>query len=385
MSIVKTPTFFALLLILLLSPSPGFAQTTVVADPQMEVTASPRIDDGDILALDERLMRMADFYVKPVGSAERRIDSVIAMMFDSDKLGLVYKLDMTSTVRETVAVGGGDCLSLAAVFVALARYVGLDASFVAVSIPPNWREGRDQDLYVVSQHMSAEVKVKNFLSYKKYGVEFRWVVPAAGKNRQAIDDKRAFADFYNNVAVEFLQQNRMQDALYYAEKAAATDPRYTHAWLNLGVIYRQLGRDQAAEQAYKTSLKFEKDNPSALNNLAFLYRMQGRDREAAPYFEKVKQYRMKNPYYLHSLAEKAIAEQSYKKAIKLLKRAIKKSESEGKFHFTLAKAYYLYGKHQRAFDSLKKARDLVTDPKDKMRYSRKLDYLFPPQENVTNG
>lgn len=383
MSTVKTAVFFRLLPFILcaaaLNPSAVIAQSAAAA-PQ---PTPPRIDDEAILALDERLMRLADYYVKSVSSPQRRIDAVVALMFDRDKLGLVYKLDKTSTVRETVAAGGGNCLSLAAVFVALARYAGLNTSFVAVSIPPNWREMEAQDLYVVSKHMSAEVTVKNLLGTRKYSVEFLWGRPPSDKNREAVADKRAFADFYNNLAVEYLQQKRLDDALYYAEKAVATDSRYAYAWLNRGVIYRQLGRNQEAEQSYKTSLKLTKDNPSALNNLVFLYRLQNRDRDAAHYLKKVKRYRMKNPYYLHSLAENAIAQQSYKEAINLLKRAIDKYDEEDKFYFTLARAYHLDGKDKQAIDSLDKARQLVTNPEDKARYSRKLDFLR--QENVTSG
>lgn len=385
MNTVKTAVFSRLLPIILcaaaLTPFAAVAQNSAAEPPSTQT--APRIDDEAILALDDRLMRLADDYVKSVGSPQRRIDAVVALMFDPDKLGLVYKLDKTSTVRETVAAGGGNCLSLAAVFVALARYAGLDTSFVAVSIPPNWREMEAQDLYVVSKHMSAEVSVKSLLGLSKYAVEFLWARPGSEKNRQAVADKRAFADFYNNLAVEYLQQKRLDDALYYARKAVATDSRYGYAWLNLGVIYRKLGRNQEAEQSYKTSLKLTKNNPSALNNLVFLYRLQGRDRDAAHYLKKVKRYRMKNPYYLHSLAEKAIAEQSYREAISLLKRAINKYDEEDKFYFTLAKAYHLDGKDKLAIDSLDKARQLVTNPDDKARYSRKLDFLR--QENVTNG
>lgn len=384
MNTVKTPAFLPLALFILcvamLGSSTGIAQEVAADDAPH---TSSRVDDEDILALNDRLMRLADYYVKPIRSPERQIDTVIAVMFDRDKLGLVYKRDKTSTVRETVTTGGGNCLSLAAVFVALARYVGLDTSFVSVSIPPNWREGEVEDLYVVSQHMSAEVKAKSLFGSKTHGVEFLWVTSLQGKkDRKAVSDARAYADFYNNVAVESLEQNRLDDALYYAEKSAATDPRYAYAWLNLGVIYRKLGRSQEAEQSYLTSLKLNKDNPSALNNLVSLYRMQGRDREAKRYSEKVERYRMKNPYYLHSLAEKAIAEQSYKEAISLLKRAIRKYE-EDKFYFTLAKAYLLHGKHRQAADSLDKARKLVTNPEDKARYGRKLDFLL--QESVING
>lgn len=383
MNTVKIAVFCRLLPFILcaaaLNPSATAAQSDA-AEPQLTPS---RIDDGAILALDDRLMRLTDYYVKSVSSPQRRIDAVVALMFDRDKLGLVYKLDRTSTVRETVAAGGGNCLSLAAVFVALARYADLNTSFVAVSIPPNWREMEAQDLYVVSKHMSAEVTVKNLLGTRKYAVEFLWGRPPSDKNREAVADKRAYADFYNNLAVENLQQKRLDDALYYAEKAVATDSRYAYAWLNRGVIYRQLGRNQEAERSYKTSLKLTKDNPSALNNLVFLYRLQDRDRDAAHYLKKVKRYRMKNPYYLHSLAEKAIAQQSYKEAINLLKRAINKYDEEDKFYFTLARAYHLDGKDKQAIDCLDKARQLVTNPEDKARYGRKLDFLR--QENVSSG
>lgn len=379
MRIVHIPASLALLPIIL---SLAIFSHAGSADQGIVVEA-PRIQDRDILALDDRLMRLVDYYVKPVRTTEAQIDTVIALMFDRDKLGLVYKRDKTATVRETVAAGGGNCLSLAAVFVALARYADLDASFVSVTVPPNWREADVEDLYVVSQHMSAEVTERSRMGRKKHAVEFLWVLSTSGnKNRKAVSDERAFADFYNNVAVESLQQRRLTDALYYAEKAIAAESRYAYAWLTRGVIQRKLGNDEEAEKSYITSLKIDKHNFSAMNNLVSLYRMQGRDAEAKRYLKKVERYRMKNPYYLHSLAEKAIAARSYKEAISLLRRAIKKAEYEDKLYFTLAKAYHLYGKQQLAIENLDKARTLVTDPAVRARYGKKLDLL---QESISSG
>ncbi|HEX7028536.1 MAG TPA: tetratricopeptide repeat protein [Gammaproteobacteria bacterium] len=379
MRIVQISPCFPLLPLILL-----VAMLSPAANANQDIGGeAPRIQDRDILALNDRLMRLADYYVKPGRTTERQIDTVISLMFDRDKLGLVYKRDKTSTVQETVAGGGGNCLSLAAVFVALARYVGLDASFVSVAVPPNWREAGVEDLYVVSQHMSAEVTERSRMGRKKHAVEFLWVLSTPGnKNRKAVSDERAFADFYNNIAVESLQQSHLADALYYAEKSIAAEPRYAYAWLTRGVIQRKLGDDQEAEKSYITSLKIDKRNFSAMNNLVSLYRMQGRDQEAKRYLKKVERYRMKNPYYLHSLAEKAIAAHSYKEAISLLKRAIKKAEYEDKLYFTLAKAYHLYGKHQLAIENLDKARALVTDPAVRARYGKKLDLL---QESVSSG
>jgi Flp pilus assembly protein TadD len=334
----------------------------------------PPADPEDILALNDRLRYLADTVVKPVRPRGRQIEALVGLMFDSDKLGLLYKGDKTLTAIQTLEAGGGNCISLTNLFIAMARYVGMDTHYLSITTPPNWNIG--EDFYYVTRHVSALVKSTNSLRGKdEITVDFRWFGPTSMARKEIVSDNRGFAEYYSNIAVDAFEAGDLHHALRYAEKATEIDPRYSYAWSNIGVIYRRLDRHDDAEQAYKTALKINRRNPSALSNLVVLYTTQGREQDAAKYAREVEKYRMKNPYYLYRLAESAAAEGNHKDAIKLLKRAIRKNKEEDKFYFALARAYHLTNNDKLAIKFMKKAREQVSSVEEKTRYQKKLNYL----------
>lgn len=84
----------------------------------------------------------------------------------------------------------------------------------------------------------------------------------AGKNPKK-ENKNA--DIYINLAVAYLQENRLDVALQEGKKAVAADPNSTNAHYVLALIYQRLGKLDLAENHFKRALAIDRQNFNVLN------------------------------------------------------------------------------------------------------------------------
>ena len=153
------------------------------------------------------------------------------------------------------------------------------------------------------------------------------------------------------------------------------DPRLSFAWSNLGVALGDTGSIEAAEAAYKHSLKVNSAEFTAMINLARLYTKTGRPELAEPFLKKANNYRKRNPYYHYNLGQDAYDGGHYEVALVHFKRAVRRKPKEHEFHFALAKVYANLGDRKNLASSLKRAAQFAPGIFDKNRYSQKLDML----------
>lgn len=103
---------------------------------------------------------------------------------------------------------------------------------------------------------------------------------------------------YNNYAEELIQKKEYNEAIKYLKKALKIDPKYAHAWINLGFIYYRIGDlDNAILSSYK-SIEINPNCREAYNNLADFLRKKGNIQEAKKILEKVL---LLNPRYSKAL------------------------------------------------------------------------------------
>lgn len=86
-----------------------------------------------------------------------------------------------------------------------------------------------------------------------------------GQSGQAVKNRNQNADIYINLAVAYLQENRLDVALQEGKKAVAADPNSTNAHYVLALIYQRLGKTDLADNHFKRSLVIDKQNFNALN------------------------------------------------------------------------------------------------------------------------
>lgn len=73
------------------------------------------------------------------------------------------------------------------------------------------------------------------------------------------------ADIYINLAVAYLQENRLDVALQEGKKAVAADANSTNAHYVLALVYQRLGKLDLAEKHFKQALSIDRQNFNVLN------------------------------------------------------------------------------------------------------------------------
>ena len=63
------------------------------------------------------------------------------------------------------------------------------------------------------------------------------------------------SDYYFQLGVELTDSGNYQEAISCFEKAVQVDPQNYTAWLDMGVVYFNLGEYEKAEKCYKYILK----------------------------------------------------------------------------------------------------------------------------------
>jgi len=282
----------------------------------------------------------------------------------------------TRTAAETFRLRRGNCLSFSNMFVAMARYVGLEAYYQEVDIPPDWAF-RD-DVFILNRHVNVSVDLG--LS-GPHVVDFNIDDFKSSYDARTISDTRALAHYYNNMGVERMQARDTASALEYFRRALAeNDRRFSPAWTNLGTLYLRNDYPEYAEAAYLRALKVDNEDLVAMSNLANFYERRGDAERAAIYRKQVVRHRKENPYYRYQRAREAYSAEDYDTAISNLKYAIRKNRNEDQFYFLLGMCYMQKGNEQAARRWLARAEEVAATDALKRRYSSKLEMLLSKME-----
>lgn len=331
------------------------------------------VPDYALLALDNELKNTLDAEVKSLPTKRQRLNRLHDLLYKPYYYHIRYNPEGTLTAMDTFHQGSGNCISLANLFIAAARYVGLRARYQSVRLQPEWRP-RD-DFYEVPGHINVIVDMGreratiefNQAFYQRYG--HRRLI------RRIISDKQAEAEFYNNIGVEKLAEKNYALALAYFEKALTRDKKLDFVWSNKGVAHKLAQQYGLAEASYLKALGLNPRNNSTISNIYILYQHLGDKNQSEIYAKRAERYARKNPYYLEKLANSEMEAGEYKNAIRLFKMAIKIFDLEPDFFHGLAVAYYYTNDLASARKALQNAKDIAASDEFKARYQRKLNAL----------
>jgi tetratricopeptide (TPR) repeat protein len=250
-------------------------------------------------------------------------------------VGIEYDPAADGTAAFAFEQGKANCLTYAHLFVAMARYVGLDARYLSLTLRPEW--SRHGERVALRQHVNVLVRLRNG---EQYMVDIDPVPRQRVASADILSDKEAYALYHGNLAMDALLFERKEEAYAHALKALELSDNLDYLWVNLGAIYSRNGQSEAAENAYQTALDINDDSPSAMNNLAVLYNAQGQYELAEQWAERVIKHRDRNPYYHYYLGAESEAQGDYERAIAYYLEAIELKDSDAEFHFRLAKLYF---------------------------------------------
>ncbi|MYI01232.1 MAG: hypothetical protein F4122_01480 [Gammaproteobacteria bacterium] len=316
---------------------------------------SDRFPEIDPLYLSDEIK----LYVEDRVGTDLRSDKYLAtvlqeLLYDENRLNIRYSDEKTYTAAEVFHARRGNCLSVMNLYVAMARHVGLDASFQTIKEVPAWN--RRSDLLVLSQHINATGRIG---PREYYVADFTPQIALQRNTEDVISDEAARALYFNNLGAEAMFAGDMEQGLAYIKNALFIDPGNSEAWTNLGAAFMRLEDGAMAEFSFHYALETDDSNVNAMNNLAKFYRVHGEDERASRFERAAERFNQRNPYFHFDGGLNAYAESDYESARKLFERAINLHPFEADFHLALERAYIGLGEPRSAREARQAAETVL--------------------------
>lgn len=302
-----------------------------------------RFSEIDPLYISDEVKAFVDAYIRPRDGEETRVDKLQDLLYNQEFLHIQYSSEKTHTAMEAFHAREGNCLGVMNLYIAMARYAGLDANFQTVEVQPSW--DRRGDLLVLSQHINASGRIS---ARRDYIVDFTPEISLQQLTSDIVSDREARALYFNNLGVEELIEGNYDEALVYFKNALFLNEDSSIAWNNIGSNFNRLGNSDFAEYAYRQAFSLDDDNATAINNLANYYRSIGNNRLAREYEEAIVRFNERNPYYHFAQGSVAFDAGNLDSARKSFTRAVRLKEEEPDFYFALAGVYLRLGDESEA-------------------------------------
>jgi Flp pilus assembly protein TadD len=328
----------------------------------------PAVVEPDFTTPSPAILEFLDEHVEKDRGKEHTAWNLVWAATDPNVRRFYYQPDVTLPPLETFDQQRGNCLAFSAMFMMMARHLGLNAYYQEVEIPQQW--SNDNNTLLISMHINVVIEGKHGGS---------WVIDVSGRSNSSsrmqrrIDDEVVVAQYYNNIGANALTDGDLGKAFAYITKAIETEPELHYLWSNLGVVYSRNEQLEEATRAYQTALQIDPASTMAANNLYLIYEKTGNLQAGADLQKRVEKNRLKNPYYLAHLSTVAYDEGRLEESRQLAEKALKLQQNEYRFHYQLARTLMREGKRQEAEISLQRALELA--PKDLTVTMAQLDQL----------
>jgi len=363
--------------------SEPLAQTVPVgkllnASPLLEGQEPEDLSQIDILELTPGMITFLNNHIGDEDNRYARLRLLLFAVIGDGQFDLVYD-DSTRTAMETFQDQRGNCLSFTNMFVAMARYLDLDASYQEVKIPPDWSLSGHSFLF--NQHVNVFINLEND---DPWVVDFNMANFKLNYKRRVISDQRARAHYFSNMGVEYMLAGDTALAFANFRESISEDKSFSPAWVNLGILYRREGYSDYAEAAFLKAVEVDRFNLVAMSNLSSLYSELGNTELAEQYRSQVKSHRMHNPYYRYQVAQEDFVNGDYDAAIENLKYAVRERKNEDSFYMLMSFSYLMKGDREAAQRWMKKAEEVAEQAADKQKYSSKYEMLMGLQKAGEN-
>jgi Flp pilus assembly protein TadD len=300
------------------------------------------------------------------------VTALIKAIIDPGGLNLQYEPTASYTARETFEHRRANCLSFTLMMVAMLRHLDVDVRFNDVEVPLIW-DIHDESTLIFYKHINS---IADFPLDGRAVMDLHMDEYDLSYEQRLISDQAAIAQYYNNRAMELLQQRDLRAAFPFLARAISLEPRQSYLWNNLGSLYQRAGKLQAAKAAFEVALTERGSGAVVMSNAARLYAVLGDSKRAAELTRRVAAFRDANPYFRYVRAISAFKESDFETARDEVVAAIRLYKIEHRFHFLLGAIYEKLGLHEQAVKSVNTALSLTTDEKQLARYRNKMDRLF---------
>ena len=310
--------------------------------------------DIDPLYISDALKRRLDEFIGNARDDRTRVELLQEFLYDESQLGIVYSGERTHTAMELVEARSGNCLSAMNLYVALARYLGVEARFQRVDVRPSW--DKRGGLLVLSQHINATGRFERTV---RYVADFTPEIALQQLTSQVIDDTEARALYFNNLGVEQLVAGNYPLATRYFKNALYLQPSNEIAWNNVGAAYSRLGRLDLAEYSYRQAYALDAGSSTAISNLAKFYRAQGNAEKAREYDAAIERFNLSNPYFHFAQGHIAYQRGDLGEARRAFEEALRLKDAEPDFYLALQKVVFEQGDLAEARRLRRAAADLL--------------------------
>lgn len=311
----------------------------------------------DVLALNDEMKQFVDTRINSRWRTAKRLAELRNLLFSPELFAIEYETGNTKTAIETFESRSGNCLSMTNLFIALARYSGLDANYHLVNSRPEWDQSGNVLLW--TQHINSIGVLRSGENYVLDFLPGRRVI--LREKMPAVTDRYALAIYYNNLGAEAILEKKYQDSLGYLRIALSLEPTMSDVWNNMGATQRRLARVDLAKASYQQAIYLDAFNNTAMSNLSRLHFAEGDEDLGEYYRDRVLRYRLKNPYYRYANARTALFIGDYEKALEELSAAILLKEDDASFFIALAEAYEGLGDEHKRQLSLRLARHIKSE------------------------
>lgn len=168
----------------------------------------------------------------------------------------------------------------------------------------------------------------------------------------------------------------LEQAIQYLNKSTDIHPNYKLSYLLLGNAHYYLGNYDEAIRNYQNVLKIDPDNAEAQKNLGVVYREAGREygekkgdlRKAMDYLSRAYQLLPNDYETVHAYGVASGLSGNPQKALELFKKGVELAPNNATAYFNLGLAYYQIGDEESAQKSYDKAVEI--DPEILKRRSK---------------
>lgn len=270
----------------------------------------------------------------------------------------------------------GNCMSLAALTLALAEAVDLDIDFQMVNAPPVF--DRDERTLISSNHVRSrvyKVEPESRMTIVRGHVLIDYFPDRDGVGGRSVTSDEFVAMMYRNLAAEAMLDDRIDLAFALNERALAHYPDQPDALNLMAVLHRRVGDPDTAERYYHYISAVHGDRVDALNNLASLLRGQGRSEEAARLDSRIARLPDPNPFQWLELGQRFEQRGALERALRAYDQALERAPYLHEAHWRKSLVYWQLGRHHQSLEALREAKSLAHRSATRGSYLAKLDSL----------
>ncbi|MEQ3695834.1 MAG: transglutaminase domain-containing protein [Pseudomonadales bacterium] len=350
----------------------AFAEELLAANNHQVFSPLRLSSSGDNIATTTQVSRIYDTTV--VGTKRERkarVDDIINSFYRSDHYQFQYQAEGNFTATEAFERQAGNCVSFSALVVKLARAQGLEASFQIVETLPGWDEV-DTGTVMYIRHINANIGVS---AYESINVDINNPRDAVTVRTRLISDQEAEAEFLNNLAIGALSEGNFDQAHQLLFQSLSLNEDSGGTWSNLGTLYRRMGHDEWAEQAFLKGALAPHNFETAQSNLERFYRTRGQLAYANMLEDALQVYRENNPITHQRRAREQMVAGNFDGAIGHLEAALAIAPNMHSTLYLMAISYEFNGDGELA-ESYQQAANNIAEQRDSLRFEQKRQALL---------